>query len=131
MKTDAQLREQICTSLNDDVDHYDASKLSRLNQARQRALDTGLKQRRVMRGLWLLPIAAALTLILSNPKPVNDSVLSSSDYALFDDVEAGIAEEPLDELEVLSSDDAELTDELEFYVWMTSQDTAASSRQDS
>jgi hypothetical protein len=134
MSAEDPIEQRVVASLNEDVAGFDAATLSHLNQARQRALDAGLKHRRFWHGLWLLaPLAAALMLLLWNPVSLNDGALNPSDYALFDDVEAGLVEtssDGLDAEQALSLDEADVADELEFYAWMLAQETSSAADED-
>lgn len=106
-----QLREQ----LDQDARDLDAATASRLNRARQQALDAGLRKGH---GRWIwLPMAMAttaaailaLTVILRSSEPVlQPPTLAAASAA--------------DDLELLaSSEELEMIENLEFYAWLEQQ----------
>jgi hypothetical protein len=108
--SDAAVQARFKALLDDSLQDIDAATLSRLNQARQRALD--LRQSRRATG-WGRPalglaLASALMLLLvpdRNTPPADNSVpatsLSPLEIALLGDAE-----------------DLELVENLEFYAWL-------------
>lgn len=106
---------QICRQLDEDVARYDAATLSRLNRARQQALDGGLRPTR--RPWWQFSLALAgsaaagvlaLALFLRGPAtlpPVPDASPSGGDD--FEMLAAG--------------EDLEMIENLEFYAWLEQQ----------
>lgn len=107
----AKVREQ----LDLDVRDLDAATASRLNRARQQALDVGLRQRRT-RGWWLpfaLATATAVLLALTVTLRSSDSALQAPTLA---------APALADDFELLAgSEDLELIEDLEFYAWLEQQ----------
>ncbi|HWS27105.1 MAG TPA: hypothetical protein VN259_11115 [Xanthomonadales bacterium] len=107
----AQVREQ----LDVDVRDLDAATASRLNRARQTALDVGLRQRR-SRGWWLpfaLATATALVLALTVTLRSADPLLQAPTLA---------APAAADDFELLAGgEDLEMIEDLEFYAWLEQQ----------
>ena len=112
-----QLSERIRAQLDDSLQDYDAATLSRLNQARQRALEA-LPHRTAPRWQWpAIGFAAALSLMLvlgwqRNPEPIGDDSDSEWMASVLSD----------DEMALLASDDElEMFQNLEFYAWLEQQ----------
>ncbi len=121
--------EQLSRELFDaSVANLDARTRSRLNQARQAALDAARGPAAVSPVRWLVPVgsAAALGLVVltsaqfmraSNEAPVAE--------------EANVVASTVDDLEILtSSDELEMLQDVEFYAWLETQPEAASGRSD-
>lgn len=106
----AEVREQ----LDMDVRDLDAATASRLNRARQRALDVGLRRRRT-RG-WLpfaLATATAVLLALTLTLRSSDPTLQAPTLA---------APAVADDFELLAAgEDLEMIEDLEFYAWLEQQ----------
>ena len=103
--------------LSAQVDDLDAATRSRLNQARQRALDEGLRSPRARRWQWpALALASAcgvmlvLTLGLRMAAPVIES----------EPLLAAPMSEPEYEM-LVAGEDLELIENLEFYAWLDQQ----------
>jgi len=114
MKHDDEFLQQSRKQLDDSIEHLDMETLSRLNQARQAALNSAQKQQRFHD--WLpASITAALSVLL-----VGGWLFSSSP-----DVKP-IAQTPqLDDLELLSSTaDLDLLQDLEFINWLVEEQNA-------
>ena len=114
MKYDDAFLKQSRKQLDDSIEHLDMHTLSRLNQARQAALESAQKQPRFTN--WLpASITAALSILL-----VGGWLFSSSPDVTH------IAQTPqLDDLELLSSTaDLDLLQELEFINWLVEEQNA-------
>lgn len=108
-RDDEVLLRQLNEQLDDSVDALDANTLSRLNQARHRALDEKLSGTAVRHHAgWLT--AALATVFLA----VSIVYLSDLPHSALDD-SATIA----------SHEDLELIDDLEFVSWLAAQDEAS------
>lgn len=107
----ARVREQ----LDQDARDLDAATASRLNRARQTALDLGLRRQR-SRGWWLpfaLATAVAVVLALSVTLRTPDSAPQAPALA---------APAVADDLELLAAgEDLEMIEDLEFYAWLEQQ----------
>lgn len=106
---DRQTRDRVRRLLDDSLADFDAATLSRLNQARQKALAALPKPRRWR---WWQPalglaLASALMVMLLPQRMIEPTVtpasdtLSELDMALLDD-----------------GDELELLEDLEFYAWL-------------
>lgn len=104
---------QVREVLDESTASMDAQTASRLNRARQRALDLGLKPR--SRWVWpslALATAASLTLALSLAVHMPDTA----------PLPAAAAADLSQDLELLAgSEDLELIENLEFYAWLEQQ----------
>jgi hypothetical protein len=107
--------ERIRGLLDDSLHDFDAATLSRLNRARQRALDQSAP---AARWSWRRPalglvLASALMLLLvprqSVPPPVAPPVAESPAQVSLDSLEMALLAEP---------DDLDLVEQLEFYAWL-------------
>jgi hypothetical protein len=110
MSSDEQNRafeHKVKDMLDDSVEHLDAQTLSRLKQARHRALDSASIHRRPA---WLIPTGgfavaasvAVLTAILWHGKPVDHDMMQG-----------------FEDLELLSSSESlEFYEDLDFYSWL-------------
>lgn len=107
---------QVREVLDESTASMDAQTASRLNRARQRALDLGLKPR--SRWVWpslALATAASLTLALS-------LAVHMPDTAPLPAATAARAADLSQDLELLAgSEDLELIENLEFYAWLEQQ----------
>lgn len=113
-----RLSARIRSHLDDSLQDYDAATLSRLNQARQRALDA-LPARRARAWQWPgLGLAATLALVLmigiqrQPPAPAPASVDAGLMSAELSDEELAL---------LASDDDLEMFQDLEFYAWLEQQ----------
>ncbi len=108
MTDEKRFLESVRRELDQSVEALDAATLSRLNQARQRALDAGLG-----RQVWWRPLAAGLAL-------ASVAVLAVSLWLARPAVEP----QALDDLELLTAaEPIEFYEELEFYEWLDSEQT--------
>ena len=104
---------QVRAALDDSAARLDAATVSRLNRARQRALDQGLARR--TRWVWptlALATAASLTLALG-------LLLHTPEVAA--PLPPTAATESLDFELLAGSEDLELIENLEFYAWLEQQ----------
>ncbi|MCU0753899.1 MAG: hypothetical protein MUE46_02095 [Xanthomonadales bacterium] len=110
--------------LDAEADALDAATLSRLNRARQAALDAGLQSRRQFwRGAWMLLPASACGLLVWLA-PLTLPVTPQAGPSLTE-LEALLSEPVGVESELLASDaPLELIDEWEFYAWLEQQPDA-------
>jgi len=108
--TDDRLVQQINQQLDDSVDSLDAGTLSRLNQARHRAIDEKLSGAAARhRSGWLFTGALATVFLVASVVYLSNITMHS----------------PLDNEAFASSDDLELIDDLEFVSWLAAQDEAS------
>lgn len=101
---DERLSAQIAAQLDADVAHFDAATLSRLNQARQRAL--AVKPRPAWLYVGVAVTACAMLLLASS---------------VFRFADSPVAPAALDQ-ELLAEADIELLEDLEFYAWLEQQE---------
>jgi len=107
----AQLKSVI-ESLDESVEHLDAHTLSRLNQARQRALAQAEKPR-LLNPQWLKAATFAVLLVtvingwqfFSTP---NNQLMNTDDFEM-----------------VIANDDFELLQDLDFVAWMIEEEHAS------
>ncbi len=100
--------------LDESIEHLDAATLSRLNQARQLALEAASRERHAGVRWWTLPVgtvaAAFLVAVIWWPRSALD----------------GAPELPLEDMEILvSADSLEMLEELEFFMWLEEADVDA------
>lgn len=113
-----RISEMLRAHLDESTENYDAATLSRLNQARQRALDA-LPSARSRRWYWPglgLALATALVLMLG----VQREPLSPTPAA----IEGSLVSMQLSEDEIAllaSDDDLDMFQDLEFYAWLEQQ----------
>jgi hypothetical protein len=98
--------------LEDSAQALDAATLSRLNQARQRALAAAMPPQRG--GLWARRLAVAASLLLA-------AALWWPDFSA-DPGNLGASTLSPEDAELLADDELEMTDELEFYAWLDADD---------
>lgn len=109
---DNSLLESSLEALNNSTDRIDAHTLSRLNQARQKALLE--KNHNTFTGISWLPASTLATLALAII--VGTLFLSSSNTPLND----------MEEVEFMASnEDIELMEDLEFIAWLIEEDHAS------
>lgn len=119
---DAQLIERIRRRLDESVSELDAATLSRLEQARQRALSAGAESQRRRgrtRGLtgrpasdWLVPAGALASVVAT--------VFALA--VMVAEPENGLTRE-LEDLDLLTvGEELELYENLEFYQWLEKRD---------
>ncbi len=99
-----QMIDRLGRSLDDSVDNLDAATLSRLNQARQQALETRSQQRTN----WLMATAFASVLLVVGSVMLSNTTTHTPDEAAY----------------IADIDDLELIDDLEFVSWLAEQDNA-------
>lgn len=105
---------QVRSQLDEDVRDLDAATASKLNRARQGALDLGLARRQARRGFLPYALAASIAAILalavtlrvpdSEPMPVAAAPSSADDLEL-----------------LAGSEELEMIEDLEFYAWLELQ----------
>ena len=109
---DKVLQQTVINALDESIEHLDANTLSRLNQARHRALDQAEKPR-WFNPPWLKAATFAVLLVtiingwlfLSTP---NVEQMNTDDFEL-----------------IIASEDFELIQELDFVAWMIEQEHAS------
>jgi hypothetical protein len=109
------IEDRVRLALDEEVASCDAALLSRLNRARQQALDQGLSgRRRAVHSPWLGWAAAAslLLAVLLAPWPPAGGPAPTVNTA------AAVGED-LDLL--LAADEIEVIEDLEFYAWLQQQ----------
>lgn len=112
---------------DEQVAHQDARTRSRLNQARQAALEAARQQHATGHGLsarWLIPVGSATALALvvvtsvqvmntNADRPAAELIASSAD---------GNDASNVNDVDILASDaDLELLQNMEFYAWLETQ----------
>ncbi len=117
-ENDKRFAEAIRAQLDDSLNDYDAATLSRLNQARQRALDELPKAGRLPWHWPALAFASALALVVLIGFPGGQVQVSPE----MDDVALVDIDLSDDEMALLASDDdLEMLQDLEFYAWLEQQ----------
>jgi hypothetical protein len=107
----AQLRSQ----LDEDARGLDAATASRLNRARQHALDVGLARRRSRYGYLAFALTAGIAAVLALSVLVRAPEQAESMPAL-------AAPSNTDDLELLAgTEELEMIENLEFYAWLELQ----------
>ena len=111
---DEKRAERARQLLDESVEHLDAATLSRLNQARQRALEAAAQHKRRGHGSWAFPAsglaAAFLAAVIWWPQSTMDPAPLP----------------PVEDLEILvSADSLEMLEELEFFMWLDVADVDA------
>jgi len=127
-REERKLAEQASEKLRASVDQLDAATLSRLNQARQRALEELPGRHRYMPLRWLVPTAslagAALVAVLllqpSSPIVVDPTAIGS--IAIAEDI---LNDQSVDFELLMGEDDLEMIEELEFFAWLTTEELEA------
>jgi hypothetical protein len=104
MKPGPDWTEQARTLLDASAQQLDASTLSRLNRARQRALDAAAAPRAAPHWPRRLAIAASLLLAVAIWWP--------------DSTPPAVATLSPEDAELLADGELEMTDDLEFYAWL-------------
>lgn len=116
-QNDPALEQRSRDLFNERIEHLDGRTRSRLNQARQKALDAIRPESRTAGLRWLAPGAvAALTLVAlvswQVMRPMNDAEMNSS---------TAIAS-TVDDLEIITADEElELLQNMDFYAWVESE----------
>ena len=109
---DEVLLKSVVESLNNSIEHLDANTLSRLNQARHRALALAEKPR-LLNPQWLKAATFAVLLVtvingwqfFSTP---NNQLMNTDDFEM-----------------VIANDDFELLQDLDFVAWMIEEEHAS------
>ena len=101
-KPDEKLLQQLNQHLDDSVDALDARTLSKLNQARHRAIE----QKTQLRGSWIASAAFATILVIVTAGWLINTQMHTSPQ---NNINAGY-------------DDIELIDDLEFITWLAEQE---------
>lgn len=110
--------EAVREQLDTDAAGYDAATLSRLNRARQAALDAGLRAQKRPWWHWSLvavasSAAAVLAVALTLRTPETDAPPVAP---------VAMEQSEVDDLELLAAgEDLELIENLEFYAWLEQQ----------
>ena len=128
-REEQKLAELASEKLIASVDQLDAATLSRLNQARQRALEELPGRHRYLPLRWLVPstslAGAALVAILLlqpfSPMAVDPTAIGS--MAINAEI---LNDESVDFELLMVEDDLEMIEELEFFVWLTTEELEAS-----
>jgi len=132
---DEELLQRLGSQLREQREHLDAPTLSKLNQARQRALEElDGKTSRSWFGSALLPVgvAAALMLAVAGVAPlVFEAGLQSDGQPAA--TQAGVeATEPaadIPDLDMMFADESlELMEEIDFYLWLEDEQSTADQR---
>jgi hypothetical protein len=115
IQEDDNLAKSVSDALDQSIDHIDAAMLSRLNQARHRALSVNHRRRAGLPWLAAGSLAAiaiavlATRLLLTSPATLDDNMpIASIDDAEF----------------IVVSEDIELLNDIDFVSWMVTQDNA-------
>lgn len=124
MKDDKELLNDIQKSLDDSVEHLDAHTQSRLNQARQQALQSADKTG--FTSLWNPASGTAFAGLLN---PASATVFASVFFAVVASWLVFNANDPalqnIDQAELILTDaDIELVEDMEFIAWLIEQDNA-------
>ena len=115
MNPDDEKRAELARGLLDEsVEHLDAATLSRLNQARQQALEAASRHTHAGGRWWAIPAsalaAAFLAAVIWWPGPAVD----------------GTPALPIEDMEILvTADSLEMLEELEFFMWLDEADVDA------
>ena len=110
---DAMLR-QVKAALDDSTTNMDAATLSKLNRARQHAIEQAATRPAIPGWLPAAAVTASLVVVISlwSALPTDETAMDAMPAAL------------LSEATVLDDDDIDLLQELEFYAWLIEQDHA-------
>jgi hypothetical protein len=127
-REERKLAEQASEKLIASVDQLDAATLSRLNQARQRALEELPGSHRYLPLRWLIPTAslagAALVAMLllqpSAPLGVDPTAIGSMTIAA--DI---LNDQSVDFELIMAEDNLEMIEDLEFFAWLTAEELEA------
>lgn len=111
---DEKRAERARRLLDESVEHLDAATLSRLNQARQQALEAAEHRAHVRWAWWGVPAggvaAAFLAAVIWWPRPAVD----------------GTPAPPIEDMEILvNADSLEMLEDLEFFMWLDEADVDA------
>lgn len=110
--------EAVREQLDTDAAGYDAATLSRLNRARQAALDAGLRPRRRPWWHWsLVAVATSAAVVLAVALTLRTPEAGKPPVA-----PVALEQSEVDDLELLAAgEDLELIENLEFYAWLEQQ----------
>ncbi|MDH5179078.1 MAG: DUF3619 family protein [Gammaproteobacteria bacterium] len=104
---DKQLLQQITQQLDDSVEHLDAATLSRLNQARQQALQQGKRKRFGLTPLLAMGSATTAAVVLTVSivwVPTATNSLAMEDLPM-----------------LVAGEELEMFQDLEFYQWLADE----------
>jgi hypothetical protein len=124
-----KLAEYASEKLIASADQLDAATLSRLNQARQRALEELPGRHRYLPLRWLVPTtslagAALVAMLLLQPSaPIGVDPTAIGSMAINAEI---LNDESVDFELLMVEDDLEMIEELEFFVWLTTEVLEAS-----
>ena len=110
--------EAVRDQLDTDAAGYDAATLSRLNRARQAALDAGLRRQRRPWWHWsLVAVATSAAVVLAMALTLRTPDTGAPPVA-----PVALEQSEVDDLELLAAgEDLELIENLEFYAWLEQQ----------
>lgn len=110
--------ETVREQLDTDAAGYDAATLSRLNRARQAALDAGLRPQRRPWWHWsLVAVATSAAVVLAVALTLRTPETGRPQVA-----PVALEQSEVDDLELLAAgEDLELIENLEFYAWLEQQ----------
>jgi len=128
-ESDAELFAKATTAMQRMVDDTDAATLSRLNQARQKALEKMDKRSSVFTPGWLPAGAVALVAIfavgLSFDVFRNDSA-SYNNADLGQEATVSAPEAELPDLEMMFAEESiDMMEEVEFFLWLEDEETTS------
>ena len=106
--------DKIKNQLNETSEHLDAATLSRLNQSRQAALNQLKPASSRLKQTWLPATGLAAAVLLTSVFLFRaEEMITASDQGV-------------DEIEIIAaSDDLELYEKLDFYIWLAEDNNSA------
>ncbi len=128
-REERKLAELASEKLIASVDQLDAATLSRLNQARQRALEELPGRHRYLPLRWLVPTtslagAALVAILILQPfSPIDVDPTAIGSMAINAEI---LNDQSVDFELLMVEDDLEMIEELEFFVWLTTEELEAS-----
>jgi hypothetical protein len=118
-KSESRLEQRSRELFDDSVASLDARTRSRLNQARQAALEAARGHAASGPARWLLPVGSAAALVLVVLTSVQ-FMRSGNEVPVIE--EPGMVASTVDDLEILTStDELEMLKDVEFYAWLETQ----------
>lgn len=125
---DDRLEQRSRELFDDSVANLDARTRSRLNQARQAALDAARGPAAASPMRWLLPVGSAAALGLVTLTTVQ-FMRSGNEAPVME--ESTVVASTMDDLEILtSSDELEMLKDVDFYAWLETQPEGAAGNGD-
>jgi hypothetical protein len=127
-REERELAEQASKKLRASVDQLDAATLSRLNQARQRALEELPGRHRYLPVRWLVPTAslagaAVVAMLLLQPSaPIGVDPTAIGSMTIAADI---LNDQSVDFELLMAEDDLEMIEDLEFFAWLTTEELEA------